>query len=236
MGRTLHYEVSGKISDNEWDLIDDLQDTYNVKHRWTCEHLGLTRLPYWYLRWPNWFKDSKLEKGITSDRAWEIISFHLDGLKGSTLERKVLELVDTKVLALGEEHKQGIVASGFTKVADNEWNAKLVTEFLIEASRMARGARIKLFDEGEYILCRYVIIERGIVSQNREKVDEHLSFLEERAKDPKWQSYFTRCLKKFKENLLLVNKGKFFADLDPSEYKDHPKFRTLALEIGGFNG
>lgn len=236
MGRTLHYEVVGRISDDEWDLIDDLQDTYNIKHRWTCEHLGLTRIPYWYPRWPNWFKDSKLEKGITSDRAWEIVSFHLDGLKGVKLERKVLELVESGILVLGEAHKQGIAASGLTKVADNEWNAKLIADFLIEASRIAPGTKFKLFDEGDYILCRYVFIEKGIVSRNMEKIQEHLSFLEEKAKDPKWEAYFTRCLMKFKDNLLLAEKGKYFADLDPSEYQDHPLFRTLTVDIGAKYG
>ncbi len=236
MGRTLHYNIVGKITDQEWDQIDALQDHYNVKHRWTCEHICLTRIPYWYPRWPSWFKDSHLEKGITSDRAWDLIYPHLEGLKGVKLESKVMELVDAKLLALGENHKQGIAASGFTKVADNELNAKLLADFLIEVSRISREAKVKLFDEGDYILCRYVVIERGVVSPDSEKIQEYIASLEERAKDPQWEGYFKRCLKDIKDNLLLAEKGKYFADLDPAEYEDHPPFRTLAINIGGNYG
>ena len=236
MGRTLHYDVLGKISDDEWDLIDDLQDTYNIGHRWTCEHISLTRIPYWYPRWPSWFKDSRLEKGITSDRAWDLIYPHLEGLKGVKLERKVMELVDAKLLALGEDHKQGVAASGFTKVADNDLNAKLLTDFLIEVSKISQEARVKLFDEGDYILCRYVIIDNGTVSPDSEKIREYISSLEERAKDPQWEDYFNRCLKEIKGNLLLAEKEKYFADLDPAEYEDHPHFRTLTINIGGVHG
>ncbi|MBU2464686.1 MAG: hypothetical protein KKG02_10780 [Candidatus Edwardsbacteria bacterium] len=236
MGRTLHYDVVGKITDDEWDKIDDLQDEYNIKNRWTCEHLSLTRIPYWYPRWPNWFKDSKLDKGVTADKAWNIVYSHLEGLNGVNLEKKVMELVNGRLLALGNARKEGIAASGFTKVADNEWNAKLVTDFFIEVSKISRGSAVKLHDEGDYILCQYIIIERGIVKPDHDRIREYIVNLERKANDPKWERYFRQCLKTIKHNLSSAEKGLYFANLDPDEYEDHPKFRTLAIDIGGSHG
>ncbi|MBI5806265.1 hypothetical protein HZA73_09485 [candidate division TA06 bacterium] len=231
MGRTIHYEITGAISDDQWDKIDALQDRYNIDHRWTCECLSLTRIPFWYPRWPNQFKDSKLDKGITANEAWKIINRQLDGLSGVALEKKVFDLVDEKILVLGDRSKKDITASGFTKVADNEWNAQLVIDFLTETSKIAKDSVVKIYDEGDYSLCHYVIIRNGVVSLDHERIRNYLAGLKERQKDSGMEDYFKEEINTMRENLVLSGKGIFFAKVDPREYQDHPQFRTLTLNL-----
>lgn len=231
MGRTLHYSMTGAITDEQWDLIDSLQDRYNSKNRWTCEHLALTRIPYWYPRWPKWFKDSKFNKDITIDGAWEIINEQTKGLTGVKLENKIKELVEHKYLVLGTENKPGITASGFTKVADNELNAKLVVDFLIEASKIAKEATIYTYDEGDYILCSYVIVKQGVVDKDIQRIQEYRIHLKEQSKKPGWESYFKKCIERLENSLVLAESGIFFNRVDAAEYEDHPDFRTLNLTV-----
>lgn len=231
MGRTIHYEITGAIADDQWDGIDKLQDGYNQKYRWSCECLSLTRIPFWYPRWPNQFKDSKFDKGITANKAWEIINRQLDGLSGVTLEKKVFELVDEKILVLGERSKKDITASGFTKVADNEWNAQLVIAFLTETSKIAKNFPVKIYDEGDYILCHYIIIRNGVVSLDHERIKNYLAGLKERQKDSGMEDYFKEEINAMRDNLVLSGKGIIFAEINPQEYQDHPQFRTLTINL-----
>lgn len=237
MGRTLHYAVIGKISDDQWDRIDALQDSYNDKNSWTCEHLSLTRIPYWYPRWPRWFADSKLGKTVSVADAWQMIQKELADLAGVKLEQKVMELVDRKLLALGDPFGKDIGARGFTKVADNEWNARLVVEFLIEASKMVPQVKINIYDEGDYILCKYIFVENGVITLDRQRIEEYLAGIRARFRDPKWGDYFKKCVRKMEENLILAELVTFLNAVDPDDYQDHPEFKTLNIELkGGHDG
>lgn len=231
MGRTLHYSASGMIADEQWDKIDALQDEYNVKNRWTCEHLDLSRLPYWYPRWPKWYRDSRLPKDVTVNSAWEIISDQVKGLTGVKLESKVRELVDNKYLAFGNSIEEGVAARGFTKVADNEANAKLVVDFLIESSRIAKDAVFRIYDEGDYILCSYIVVKQGVIEKDDRRIEEYRKFLAEKSQKPGWEKYFRDCISKLENGLMLADTGIYFNRIDDNEYADHPQFRTLNISV-----
>jgi hypothetical protein len=51
---------------------------------------------------------------------------------------------------------------GFTKVADDEWNALLVVRFLIWASATLPDHTIEADDEGQYILASSLVIRGGV--------------------------------------------------------------------------
>jgi hypothetical protein len=77
---------------------------------------------------------------------------------------------------MGEKY----LASGFTKVGENEKNAALVVKFLIECSILAPRIKIKVSDEGDYLTCP-VIIQNGLMKPDEDEIKSTIEYWKKRA-------------------------------------------------------
>ncbi len=91
-------------------------------------------------------------------------------------DRKLIEV------RLGGYRSEGFLMSGFTKARDDEDNARLVINFLLEASRLAPHVRFQVQDEGDYLTCP-VIIRDGRMEPDREAIMKHIAYWIQRKQD-----------------------------------------------------
>lgn len=176
MGRTIHYSVAddgiNAMTDEEWSKIEKLQNEFNDKYTWTCENLGLERFSI-YPNWAAW-----RETGLSMQEVWNQINQAMEMPKGlGELQEQGLVEVN-----FGGYRGNGFLASGFTKVRENEENAALVVRFLIEASLLAPKTRIKVSDEGDYLACP-VIIEKGRMKPDETEIKSTIEYWKKRASE-----------------------------------------------------
>jgi hypothetical protein len=176
MGRTIHYSAAddgiNAITDEEWGKIEELQGEYNAKHAWTCENLCFERFSI-YPNWTAW-----RETGLSTQEVWNQINQAMEMPKGlGELQEQGLVEVN-----FGGYQGKGFLASGFTKVRENEENAALVIKFLIEASLLAPRIRIKVSDEGDYLACP-VIIEKGRMRPDDAEIKSTIEYWNKRASE-----------------------------------------------------
>lgn len=200
MARTIYYKivdtVNSTISDGEWEEIARLQHWYNSEFIWTAGRLALKM----YAVFPNWEK----YRGDTKKLAQEISSRRRELKKRGMTENAIVEqLVDDGfVIAKRGGYADDCLASGFTKVAGNEFNAYLVCEFLLKASTIARNAEFSLFDEGNFIKTHRVRIRNASVYIP----SEH-----------DMQGY--------------VQDQRVFSIVNPQKYDNFPQFRTFVTDF-----
>jgi hypothetical protein len=176
MGRTIHYWIEkdglNAITDEQWRKIEELQDEYNDSHDWTCEKIAFERLNVFPI-WGPW-----RAKGLNFNEVWVQIYEAMDMPKGIE-ELKEQGLVEVRI---GGYMGEKCLASGFTKVRENEENAALVIKFLIEASFLASGVKIKVSDEGDYLICP-VFISKGRLWADEEAVKSSIEYCKRRASE-----------------------------------------------------
>lgn len=206
MGRKLYYRVedspSNAISDEEWDRTLRLQKWYNSEFIWSCGRLAFKMFSVF----PNWEYLS-----IDSEAYWDTVRKRTRELRHSlSSENEVTRTLEIEKLIIVKKggYFDGSIASGFTKVAGNEFNAYLVCEFILKASMIAPKAEFILRDEGRFVKCREVRLREGKV-----KI---------RTKD-------ARGLARARE---LVEMRRVFSIVNPSKYDQFPKFKTV---VTGFN-
>jgi hypothetical protein len=206
MGRKLYYRVedtpSNSISDEEWDRILRLQKWYNSEFIWSCGRLAFKMFSVF----PNWEYLS-----VDSEAYWDVVRKRTKELRRTLAsENEVTRTLEREKLVIVKKggYFDGSHASGFTKVAGNEFNAYLVSEFILKASTIAPSAEFILRDEGGFVKCREVRLKEGKVRL--------------RAKD-------SRALERARE---LVETRHVFSIVNPSKYDQFPKFKTV---VAGFN-
>ncbi len=173
MGRRLIYKIEEKLensfSEEQWEEVLRLQHWYNSEFTWSVGKLAFKR----YVLFPNTEEFSNLNLSV-----WEIIGQRHDQLRKSGLSEQeaIVQLeADRLVLVKWGGYFDGCLASGFTRVADNEWNAFLVCDFLLKASTLCPTATIKVMDEGRFIKSGSVSFRNGYAllgGQNRESVHD----------------------------------------------------------------
>lgn len=209
MGRRLYYKIeenpSNQISDEVWEGIVRLQKWYNSEFIWTCGRLALKM----YSVFPNW------EKFYSSDESiWKTIKRRIGELKQSEFsENEIVKQLEEEGLVIVKRggYSDNCLASGFTKVAGNEFNAYLVCEFLLKSSMIAKGVEIIVRDEGEFVKCKEVKFKSGTVKVPVKAISK---------------------LEKLKE---LVESGRVFSIVNPQKYDHHPEFRTTVAEFNEMN-
>jgi hypothetical protein len=79
-------------------------------------------------------------------------------------ENQIIHELDSEGLVFAKKggYIDNCLASGFTRVAANEFNAYLVCEFLLKASLILKQAPILVFDEGRFIKTRSVTFHEGV--------------------------------------------------------------------------
>lgn len=201
MARRLHCYVAGDqehmVTDGEWEKIRKLQHWYSSEFIWTAGKPALKM----FAVFPNLdhpLADENLLMEYISNR-WNTLS--RTGLTENEILRKMR---DEKLILLKEGgYHDGCLISGSVRVANNEWNAYLFTEFILKASLLASSVTFELHDEGEFIRWRPVYFKNGVVSL--------------RARS---QQQYTRVRQIVEENSL-------FALINSREYDNHPNYRTL---------
>jgi len=202
MGRTIHYAVEdngvNKMSDEQWRIIEKLQNEYNAKSDWSCERLCLECFSI-FPNWPVW-EDANLKVA----EVWHRINNKLAEPNGMK-ELLVENLIEVNK---GGYRGSGFLMSGFTKVRGDEHNASLVVKFLLEVSIIAPDMQIKAHDEGDYLKCP-VIIQNSQMTPDLEKIKENMKYWEERLMEAKIenQPFWKSLIESHKAYLELANKN-----------------------------
>ena len=204
MARTIHYTISDNgsnvITDLEWEAISRLQHWYNSEFFWTAGRLACKM----YEVFPNW----EGQAGDTRSLAERIGRRRKDLRRAGLSENEiVLKMVaDGIVLAKRGGYSDHCLASGFTKVAGNEFNAYLVCEFLLKSSLIATKAEFCVIDQGKFIKCGEVRFLAG-----HARVIQPSERLADRGR--------------------MVGEQGVFSIVNPEKYSAFPQFRSFVSEF-----
>ena len=198
MPRALRYYIEDSadntIPNTAWPEIVRLQHWYNSEFIWSCDKIGLKR----YMLFPNYDR--------IPDMPYHTAKYHFR----KRLLQKKIELQDEigAVRAMEEEGlftvrwggvRDDSIASGITHVADNEFNAYLLCEFLLKCSTIASEATFVAEDEGRFILTRRAAFRNGEIQIRREDVYP-------------------------REESIPLDVPQVFSVVNASKYDDHPRF------------
>jgi hypothetical protein len=201
MPRALRYYIDDNpdntITDAEWKEIARLQHWYNSEFIWSCDRIGLKR----YILFPNYDR--------IPDMPYHTAKYHFR----KRLLAKKIELQDEigAVRAMVEEGlftvrwggvRDNAIASGISHVADNEFNAYLLCEFLLKCSTIAIGASFEIEDEGRFILTRRAIFRNGEVLVHQEDIAN-------------------------RDEEIPLDMPQIFSVVNPEKYNDHPPFSQI---------
>lgn len=205
MARKLYYKIiddgRNKITDAEWEEILRLQHWYNSEFIWTAGRLAFKM----FAVFPNIDQNSNDSYKIRQKIVQRRIELERQGLS----DNETIHQLQTEGLIITQKggYFDQCLASGFTRVAGNEFNAFLVCDFLLKASLVAKDAVIAIYDEGQFIKSKGVRIHRGGV-----KVP---------IRDATMVSYFTN----------LITNRRVFSVVDAAKYDQFPRFQTTILDF-----
>jgi len=200
MARKIFYRIrddgNNFVSDDEWDFIRSLQHWYNSEFFWTGGKINLRR----FVMFPNF--DSV---GANPKKIRERFS---DLEHAGYSEEEIVNELETKGLILVKRggYEDGMLASGFTRVADNEFDAFLVLDFLLKVSRALRTAGVEIHDEGCFVKSHDVTLRHG----DAEVVQDGLP---------------ARLYEDLKSS------RRVFAIVNPDKYDGHPEFTNRVSEF-----
>ena len=205
MGRRIIYRISetedNRFSDEEWEEVERLQHWYNSEFSWSSGRLAFKR----YVLFPNSEDFENLEMPI-----WDLIAHRHQLLRADGLsEREIVAQMqkDRLVVVKWGGYYDNCLASGFTRVADNEWNAYLVCDFLLKISTLIPNATVSVLDEGKFVKTSRVDLRNAnaIVPLDRPPGDV--------------------------ETEEALRARKIFSVVDPDKYNRHPAFRNIIPEF-----
>lgn len=206
MARRILYSVEGGdgaiLQEEDWDGVMRLQRWYNAEFFWTTGKLALKR--YAVFPCSDDFADLSMPFAEVLARRQETLRRR--GLSDLEVVHQLER--DGLVSVRWGGYAEGSLASGFTRVANNEWNAYLVCDFLLKVSRMVPYVSIRVTDEGRFIRHRPVLFRAGDVVAEVDSLEEAESVL---------PAVLTR---------------RIFAVVDPKRFERHPVFRN---QIARFN-
>jgi hypothetical protein len=159
VARKLYYKIlndgRSHVTDAEWEEILRLQHWYNSEFSWSAGRIAFKM----FAVFPN------VEARVLSrEDLRTLVLQRVAELKSKGLsENQIVLQLEREGLVTAKQggYFDDCVASGFTRVAGNEFNAYLVCDFLVKASRIATHAAITVFDEGEFIKPRQITIAEG---------------------------------------------------------------------------
>ncbi len=204
MPRALRYYIADNpdnaITNEQWAQIARVQHWYNSEFIWSCDRIGLKR----YILFPNYAK--------LPEMPYATARFHFR----KRLLAKKIELQD-EIAAVQQMVDEGYfdvrwggvrdesIASGISHVADNEFNAYMVCEFLLRCSTIATDATFEVEDEGRFVLPGHAMFRNGAVLVHRQRLYKDAVEL-----DP----------------------PQVFAVVNASKYDEHPPFNQQIEDFG----
>lgn len=154
MARKIYYKIQDDgtniITDKEWDEIIKLQHWYNSEFIWTAGKINFKM----FAVFPN-----IEEKYDDEEKLWQLIVERRAILRKEGLsENEIVRQLEAENLIIAKKggYFDNCIASGFTRVANNEWNAYLVCEFLLKVSIIVHQATLTVIDEGKFIKPQYI--------------------------------------------------------------------------------
>ena len=206
MARRIEYRVQDRtwnsISDQEWAQIKRLEHWYNSEFEWRTGRLAFKM----FAIFPNW------EKFVDSgDSTWEEIHGRYRQLRsmGHSENAALVDLEREGLVVLKKGgYKENCIASGFTRVAGNEFNAYLVCEFLLKCSFIANHAEFEASDEGDFIKCKHITLRNGVVQVHVRRVQDSIRVQR------------------------MVEERHIFSVVDSTKYDKLPAFKNV---VHGFN-
>lgn len=206
MGRRIIYRVEdrpeNRFTDDGWAEVERLQHWYNSEFRWSTGRISFKR----FVLFPN----AEDFEGLSSS-LWEIIGRRHDTLKAEGLaERDIVAQMERENLVVVKwgGYYDNCLASGFTRVADNEWNAFLVCDFLLKASTLLPGCLIAVSDEGRFVKTGALGIRDASIVLQREECHPDVDVEE------------------------VCDSRRAFSIVDADKYSKHPSFRNMIPEYG----
>jgi len=200
MARKLFYWIEdngrNEFSAEEWENVRRLQRWYNSEFFWTAGKLNFS--PY------SVFPNIEIQSG-SPDALLKRIRERREELRSKGMsEMSIVNALEKEQLVLVRRggYREGSLASGFTRVADNEYNAYLVCEFLLKASLILPRAEISCCDEGRFIQWKDIRFVRGSVFLTVSKAEDASSAKQK------------------------IARRHVFALVDPRKYDRHPYYRT----------
>jgi hypothetical protein len=206
MARKLYYKIiddgRNRVLDTQWEAVLRLQHWYNSEFVWTAGRLGFKM----YAVFPNHegspLSADDLNRKIETRRQ-ELTE------KGYSENEMILQLQQEGLVFVQKGgYFESCLASGFTRVAANEFNAYLVCEFLLKTSIILQDATIMAYDEGEFIKSKEAQFRQGNVLIG--------------LRNPEREMYYRR----------LVENNHVFAIVDSRKYDNFPGFQN---NVKGFN-
>lgn len=198
MGRRIFYSVPAsdarQVNESEWQEVQRLQHWYNSEFTWSSGRIVFRR----YVLFVNAEEFSDLDWPVAEILEKRRAFLNDQGL-GELAMVSQLEK-DGLVTVKWGGYQEACYASGFTRVADNEWNAYLVCDFLLRVSLALPRATVAVRDEGRFISTGSVLFRNGAVEIPVAKGREA-----ERAAER-------------------ASAKKVFVVVDPERYKDHQPF------------
>ncbi|MCX6135211.1 MAG: hypothetical protein NTU47_15475 [Ignavibacteriales bacterium] len=205
MGRRIIYRIednsSNRFSEEEWDEVERLQHWYNSEFAWSTGRLAFKP----YVVFPNTEDFENLDTPV-----WEVISKRHQVLRDAGLgERAIIAQMEKDKLLVVKwgGYYDNCLASGFTRVADNEWNAYLTCDFLLKASTLLPSVTISVKDEGKFIKTGCVQLHNASAILPHDVI----------ADDGEAEELFRM--------------QKVFAVVDEGKYNRHPSFRNIIPEF-----
>jgi hypothetical protein len=206
MGRRVIYKIEknpeNSFSEEQWNEVMRLQHWYNSEFRWSSGRIAFKR----YVIFPNVEEFKDLDQSIR-----QIIAFRYHNLfERGMSEQAIIEQLerDRLIFVKWGGYYDDCLASGFTRVADNEWNAFLVCDFLLKASTLCPNATIHVFDEGKFIKTGRLWLRDGCVMLYANRLPP-TAFLDE-----------------------MVQDKRIFSVVNSEKYNKHPPLKNV---ITGFN-
>lgn len=205
MSRRVIYRIEDRrgnsFTEEEWSAVERLQHWYNSEFSWSTGRINFKR----FVLFPNTEDFNDLSVSI-----WDLIAQRHQHLREAGLkEPDIIAKLESEKLLIVKwgGYYDDCLASGFTRVADNEWNAFLVCDFLLKASTLVPRCLITVNDEGRFIKTGQVAMRDAAVIL-RQHADGPKPLLEE------------ACTSK-----------RVFSVVDAAKYAHHPSFRNVVPEF-----
>jgi hypothetical protein len=212
MPRAIRYYIDdtpeNSLPNELWRELVRLQHWYNSEFIWSCDRLALKR----YILFPNY--------ASIPDMPYKTAKFHF---RKRFLQKKI-ELQD-EIAAAKAVVEEGLfdvrwggvrdnsLASGITRVADNEFNAYLVCEFLMKCSVIATDATFVAEDEGRFILTRRAMFRNGEILVRHDDLAPLVPDLDTSLEIPQ-----------------------IFCVVNPTKYDEHPRFTQSVEDFDDLDG
>ena len=211
MARKIYYRISddgtNKLTDDQWEEIARVQHWYNSEFFWTAGKLGFRLFAVF----------PRTDGSVESEALIKVIHERHKELRHSGFsESDAIRRMEEEGLIFSQKggYFRNCLASGFTRVAGNEYNAYLVCEFLLKASVIAEQSKIVVRDEGEFIKSKCITLYNGSVYLNRS--DEiNLEYLKHLAGGKQVFSIVNPS--KYNEYPVLKNNIPDFNEMEPEE-------------------